>query len=133
MGTSFNLATINCNEIVKLIWILFSPYFDESCHRFCSLIHKRCRLSVRLGFSMLVNLKSFSIKQRVKFSVIIILLKRTDDDTKPRAFAISKCFLKRFISFLLIHMYIAVTRCLKAIDCNRSSINCSERNQHLYS
>ena len=100
---------------------------------FVPLSHERCRLSVRLGFSMLVNLKSFNIKQRVKFSVIIILLKRTDHDTKPRAFAISKCFLKRFILFLLIHMYIAVTRCLKAIDCNRSSINCSERNQHLYS
>ena len=54
------------------------------------------------------------------------------DDSKPRAFAISKCFRKRFISVLLIHMYIAVTRCLKAIDCNRSSINCSKRNQHLY-
>ena len=84
---------------------------------------------------MLVNLKSFNIKQRVRFSVIMIkfLLKRMDhDDSKPRAFAISKCFRKRFISVLLIHMYIAVTRCLKGIDCNRSSINCSKRNQHLY-
>ena len=35
-------------------------------------------------------------------------------------FLFNECFLKLFISFLLIHMYVVETKCLKAIDLKES-------------